>query len=148
MGTPIHELTIYSLKMLYGYTLIQSVIFCEKNLIFALGNLSIHMLMLFFVVNSRVYDSMFSQFVVYAFIKRNSIHTNPHICNLCPNQPFFQLLMQLSSMVPWLKWLVIIKTIFKWFVVAYATMTVINVIWMKVMMKSGHISSIFYFISK
>jgi len=68
------------------------VIFCEENLI-SLGNLSIHMLVSFFVVNSKAYDSIFSQFVVYALIKRNSIHTNPHICNLCPNQPFFQLLI-------------------------------------------------------
>jgi hypothetical protein len=88
METPIRGLTIYSLQMLYGSTLVQSIIFCEENLIFALRNLSIHMSMLFFAINSRAYDSMFFQIVVYAFIKRNSIHTNPHICNLCPNQPF------------------------------------------------------------
>ncbi len=89
METPIHGLTIYSLQMLYGSTIVQLVIFCKENLISASENLSMHTSVSFFVVNPRAYDSMFSQFVVYAFIKRNSIHTNPHICDLCPNQPFF-----------------------------------------------------------
>jgi len=29
--TPIHGLTIYSLQMLYGSTLVQSIIFCDEN---------------------------------------------------------------------------------------------------------------------
>ncbi len=66
--TPTHGLTIYSLQMLYDSTLVQSVIFCEKNPIFALGNLSIHLLVSFFVANSQACDSMFSQFVVYALL--------------------------------------------------------------------------------
>jgi len=39
---------------------------CEENPIGALRNLSIHMLVPFFVANSKACDSMFSQFVVYA----------------------------------------------------------------------------------
>jgi hypothetical protein len=31
---------------------------------------------------------------------RNFVHTNPCVCNLCPNQPFLQLLMCLSSVAP------------------------------------------------
>jgi hypothetical protein len=54
--------------MLYDSTLVQSIIFCEENPILALGNLSIHMLVSFFVGNSKSYDSMFSQFVVYAIL--------------------------------------------------------------------------------
>jgi hypothetical protein len=36
--TVIHGSTIYSLQMLYGSTLLQSVIFCEKNPISTLEN--------------------------------------------------------------------------------------------------------------
>jgi hypothetical protein len=42
--------------------------FFEENPIFALGNLSIHMLGSFFVANSRACVSMFFQFVVYALL--------------------------------------------------------------------------------
>ncbi len=54
--------------MLYGSIIIQLMIFCEENLISALGNLSIHMLVSFLVANSRACDYMFSQLVVYALL--------------------------------------------------------------------------------
>jgi hypothetical protein len=55
-NTTIHGLTIYSLQMLYGSTPLQLVIFCEENPISTLGNLSIHMLLSFFVANSKAYE--------------------------------------------------------------------------------------------
>jgi hypothetical protein len=48
------------------FTIVQLIIFCEENSISALRNLSIHMLVSFFVVNSRACDYVISQFVVYA----------------------------------------------------------------------------------
>jgi hypothetical protein len=66
--TPIHGFTIFSLQMLYGSTSVQWIIFCDGNSIFALRNLSIHMLVSFYVANSKAYDYMFSQFVVYALL--------------------------------------------------------------------------------
>jgi hypothetical protein len=54
--------------MLYGSTLRQSVIFCDGNLISLVGNLSIHMLVSFFVFNSKAYDFMFFEFVVHALL--------------------------------------------------------------------------------
>jgi len=54
--------------MLYGSTPVQSIIFYDRNPIFALGNLSIHMLVSIFVVNGIACDFMFSQFVVYALL--------------------------------------------------------------------------------
>jgi len=66
--TPIHGLTIYSFQILYGSTLVQLITFCDENPISILGNLSIHMLVSFFVNNSKACDSMFSQFVMYALL--------------------------------------------------------------------------------
>jgi hypothetical protein len=86
VGTPIHGLTIYSLQMFYGSTLVQSIIFCEENPISTLGNLSIHMLVSFFVYNSRTCDSMFSQFVVYALLLSKlyiNVFFNKLICISC-----------------------------------------------------------------
>ncbi len=54
--------------MLYGSTLIQSIIFCDGSSISTLRNVFIHMLVSFFVVNSKACDFMFSQFVVYALL--------------------------------------------------------------------------------
>jgi hypothetical protein len=71
METPIHGLTIYSIQILYGSTPIQSIIFYDGNPIFALRNLSIHMLVSIFVVNGKGCDLMFSQFVVYALLLSN-----------------------------------------------------------------------------
>ncbi len=76
------------------------------------------------------------------FTIRNLVQSNPHICDLCPNQPFFQILMQLSFVAPWEKQLVI-KIIKNWFIVTYPTILVTNVIYMKVMMKSGCIYHLF-----
>jgi hypothetical protein len=71
--TPIHGLTIYSLQMVYGSNPMQLVIFCEENSLSALESLSIHMLLSFFVANSKAYDSFFPQFVVYAYYYQNYI---------------------------------------------------------------------------
>jgi hypothetical protein len=73
----------------------------------------------------------------------------PTHLRLVSKSTIFQLLMQLSFMAPWEKWLVVVKTTKKWFIVAYATGLVTNVSldesddekWM-------YISSIFFGISK
>jgi hypothetical protein len=86
METPIHELTIYSLQMLYGSIQVQLIIFCEENPISTLENLSIHMLVSFFVANSRACDYMFSQFVVYALLLSKlyiNVFINKLICISC-----------------------------------------------------------------
>jgi ABC-type transport system involved in cytochrome c biogenesis permease component len=51
--------------------------------------------------------------------------------------------MRLSFVAPWEKQLVVIKIIKNWFIVAYPTILVTNVIYMKVMMKSGCIYQLF-----
>jgi hypothetical protein len=73
----IHWLTIYSIQILYSSTPIQSIIFYDGNPIFALRNLSIHMLVSIFVVNGKACNLMFSQFVVYALLLSNMC---VHVC--------------------------------------------------------------------
>jgi hypothetical protein len=53
---------------------------------------------------------------------RNFVHSNPHICDLCLNQPFSTIDATIlhDTIV---KQLVAIKITKKWFVVAYVSMT-------------------------
>jgi len=68
-----YGLIIYSLQMLYGSTPIQLVTFCEGNPISTLGNLSIHMLVSFFVVNSRACDLCFRNLLCMHYYYQNYI---------------------------------------------------------------------------
>ncbi len=72
-------------NVIWSYSSIINI-FCEENLISTLGNLSIHMLVSFFVANSRACDSMFSQFVVYALLLSKlytNVFPNTMICISC-----------------------------------------------------------------
>jgi hypothetical protein len=85
--TPIYGLTIYSLQTLYGFTLVQSIIFYEETHYLQWEIYpSICIYPSFFVVNSRACDFMFSQFVVYALLLSNlyiNFFLNKLICISC-----------------------------------------------------------------
>jgi len=71
--THIHGLTIYPLQMLYGSTLVQSVIFCEENLISTLENLSIHMLMSFLLLIQELVILCFPNLLCMQYHYQNDI---------------------------------------------------------------------------